>query len=214
MNSKKNNTKLYIQISAGKGPAECCWVVAQVLKILIKEIEQKGLKYKVISRNKGSENGTLSSVLLSVKGTDTEKKLSEWKGTIQWIGKSPYRKFHKRKNWFIGVSFFQKDKQIMLHERDLTFQTFRASGAGGQHRNKVETAVRATHVPSGITATATDSKSQHQNKKNAIEKIRQAFKVFEVEEMQKSIDAQWVAHLSLERGNAIKVFTGKEFRRI
>ncbi|PWJ43179.1 peptide chain release factor H [Sediminitomix flava] len=206
-----SSESLYVQISAGRGPAECCWVVAQVLKVLLKDIQQKGFNYEILNRQLAMEKGTLSSALLLVKGSNLKDALKEWEGTIQWIGKSPYRKFHKRKNWFVGVSFFEEEEKEALRISDLSFQRFRASGPGGQHRNKVETAIRAIHKPTGLCVTATDSKSQHQNKQAAIEKMKFAFQAQRIENMQSQIDAQWREHLSLERGNAVKVFRGTRF---
>lgn len=205
------NSKIYIQISAGRGPAECCWVVAQVLKVLIKEIESSALSYEVIQRQEGQQNRTLSSVLLSVSGKDVKVKMQEWEGTIQWIGQSPFRKFHKRKNWFVGVSFFEESQELKLNMNELEYQTFRSSGPGGQHRNKVETAVRVIHKPSGLQVTATDCKSQVQNKKNALQKMELAFQNHALNAWQQQMEDQWSAHLQLERGNPVKVFKGPKF---
>lgn len=209
-----NNEKIYIQISAGRGPAECCWVVAQVLKILLKEISGFGLEYDIIDRQEGAQNRTLSSVLVVVNGVGMKQKLRTWEGTIQWIGKSPFRKFHKRKNWFVGVSMFEELKQSQLNENDVTYQTFRASGPGGQHRNKVETAVRAVHIPSGIIASASDSKSQLQNKESALIKLKKELDFNNVSVMRERINEHWKDHLSLERGNAIRVYKGDKFEEV
>lgn len=206
---KKQN--IYVQITAGRGPAECCWVVAQLLKVFLLDLGEKGFSYEVIQRNQGPENRTLSSVLLKVSGTEVMQKLNEWKGTIQWIGQSPFRKYHKRKNWFVAVDFFEEKEAFQFKESDLEYQTFRASGPGGQHRNKVETAVRIVHKPSGLQVTASDSKSQIQNKKNAIAKIELAFQSHALDLWQKQMDDQWSAHLQLERGNPVKIFKGESF---
>lgn len=201
----------YVQISAGRGPAECAWVVAQVLKEMKAFATRKGLTCEMISRSQGSEPGTLNSCLLKLDGFKAEDTLNVWAGTVQWIGKSPYRKFHKRKNWFVGVSVFVDNNLVVFDEKDLQFSTFRSSGPGGQHRNKVETAVRVVHQPTSISVTAADSKSQLQNKKAAIAKIRLAMVQHRMEMLQARVDEQWQEHLSLQRGNPVKVFEGREF---
>ena len=207
----RQQEQLYIQITAGRGPAECCWVVAQVLKRLIASCEERKLAYQVVQRQPGPENGTLYSALLQVSGDEVFKKLADWEGTVQWIGQSKYRKFHKRKNWFVGVAFFGVSEEMILREQDLTFDTYRGSGPGGQHRNKVETAVRVTHLPSGIAAAASEHKSQLQNKKEALKKLKAAFEQQSLAVQQQRIEAQWGEHTSLERGNAVKVFRGPKF---
>ena len=204
--------KIYIQLSAGRGPAECAWVVAQLLKTLLQALKTHELSCEVISRNLGQEPGTLNSCLLSVTGNDALKVARPWEGTIQWIGKSPFRKFHKRKNWFVGVSVFHETNEYAFKDQDLELSTYKASGPGGQHRNKVETAVRVLHRPSGITVTASESRSQLQNKKEAMAKIRQSFGQYKLELMQKRLDEQWKEHLALQRGNPVKVFEGRDFK--
>ncbi len=205
------NKTIYVQISAGRGPAECCWVVAQVLKKILSDCQRLGIKTTVLDRQEGLQNGTLFSALIAVSDTDPESQLSDWKGTVQWIGQSPFRKFHKRKNWFIGVSFFKEEKSRQLNLSEVTFKAFRASGPGGQHRNKVETAVRATHVPTGISASSSEARSQHQNKQKALERLKVAVNDEFLNQQKQLINDQWMQHLSLERGNAVKVFEGRKF---
>ena len=203
---------IYVQISAGKGPAECAWVVAQVLKELLMFARKQGMQVTTVGRNPGPEPGTLNSGLIKLEGAKADKVVAPWLGTIQWIGKSPYRKFHKRKNWFVGVSLFKETDQVAFDENDLEFRTFRASGPGGQHRNKVETAVRVVHKPSMLSVTASDSKSQHQNKKAALCKMKLALEQHGIELLQAQIDDQWREHLNLQRGNPTKVFEGRDFK--
>ncbi|PTB97344.1 peptide chain release factor H [Marivirga lumbricoides] len=208
----ERNQTIYIQISAGRGPAECCWVVAQALKRLLAEAKASGLHSEVIDRQEGIQNGSLFSVLIAVTGQQVYSQLAHWQGTIQWIGQSPYRKYHKRKNWFIGVSFFKpKNKDQQLKMSEVVCQTFRGSGPGGQHRNKVETAVRATHAPTGVSTTSSEARSQHQNKQLAFKKLEQLLKSFEIDQQRELINEQWMQHLSLERGNAVLVFEGRKF---
>ena len=159
-----------IQITAGRGPAECTWVVAQVLKKVLEEAQEQSLETVVLQRETGSENGTVETATLSVKGKNAEEFVKSWLGTIQWIGQSQFRKMHKRKNWFSGIFEIEKQKNSEISENDIQYQAMRSSGAGGQHVNKVSSAIRATHVPTGIAVGAMDSRSQHQNKKRATER--------------------------------------------
>ena len=208
---KAKEKQLFIQVTSGRGPAECCWVVAQVLKRMIAACEEKKLAYEVIQRQAGPENGTLYSAMLQVRGASVRKQLSDWEGTIQWIGQSKYRKFHKRKNWFVGVAFFEVTEELEMKHKDLVYDTYRGSGPGGQHRNKVETAVRVTHRPTGLSATSATHKSQSQNKQEALKKLKMAFHQQSLEVQKQRIEEQWSQHTSLERGNAIKVFRGPKF---
>jgi peptide chain release factor len=201
-----------IQITAGRGPAECTWVVAQVLKKMLEEAQASQIEATVLQREAGTENGTVLTALILLKGKMVVEFVNSWKGSIQWIGQSSFRKMHKRKNWFIGV--FEMDALAIksISEKDIQYQAMRSSGAGGQHVNKVSSAVRATHVPSGLSAVAMDSRSQHQNKKLATERLLEKFKVFELEMIKKQVNNQWENQLNVARGNPTRTFTGSDFK--
>ncbi|WP_340199378.1 peptide chain release factor H [Ascidiimonas sp. W6] len=201
-----------IQITAGRGPAECCWVVSQILKQFLNEVRQHALDYEILHREEGPENGTLQSVTLLLKG-DAEALLKTWTGTLQWIGSSTYRKYHKRKNWFVGLFEMEHIQPETVKETDITYQAIRSSGPGGQHVNKVSSAVRATYIPNGLTVVAMDNRSQHQNKKLAkqrlIEKVAQNY--WEV--FKKNKADQWENHVHLQRGNPVRIFRGTDFKK-
>lgn len=204
-----------LQITAGNGPAECCWVVAKVLKVLLKDASTDGLEYTILQQESGSENGTVQSATVQLKGDakSLNSFVGEWKGSIQWIGQSTYRKFHKRKNWFVGVFEIEDQAKIELNDRDINYQAIRSSGPGGQHVNKVSSAVRATHVPTGIQVTVMDTRSQHQNKKLAKQRLAEKLAQQNLDQLKGSIKDQWNNHQSLERGNPVKVFTGTDFKQ-
>ena len=113
-----------IQITAGNGPAECAWVVAKVLKVLLKEVTSEKLNYTMLHQETGQENGTVRSATVQVAGDDkrVDTFLKEWTGTIQWIGQSKYRKFHKRKNWFIGIFEMEDRTEIELKNHEIKYQ--------------------------------------------------------------------------------------------
>ncbi len=208
-------TKEYlIHITSGRGPAECCWVVTKVLSKVLADIKKHGLAYEVISREKGDETGTLLSASIKISGSGIEQFISSWQGTIQWAGQSPFRKFHKRKNWFIGINCSPISKSIQLSEKDVSYQTLRSGGPGGQHVNKVSTAVRAVHKPSGLSVTASDTRSQLQNKKLATKRL---FELYEKDMSDNLVREQqniWNNHNSLIRGNPKRVFKGREFDEV
>jgi peptide chain release factor len=201
-----------IQITAGRGPAECTWVAAQVLKKMLEEAQANQIEATVLQREAGTENGTVLTALILLKGKTVIDFVNSWKGSIQWIGQSSFRKMHKRKNWFIGI--FEMDALVIksISEKDIQYQAMRSSGAGGQHVNKVSSAVRATHVPSGLSTVAMDSRSQHQNKKLATERLLEKFKVFELEMIKKQVNSQWENQLNVARGNPTRTFSGSDFK--
>lgn len=202
-----------IQITSGRGPAECSWVVAQVLKVFLEEANDNKIKTTLLQRETGIENGTVETATILLESDNLNEFVSSWVGTIQWIGQSQFRKMHKRKNWFIGIFEIDKSKSTQISENDIQYQAMRSSGAGGQHVNKVSSAIRATHIPTGISVVSMDSRSQHQNKKLATERLLQKFKDETVKQFKAEFQAQWMNQLQIQRGNPIRVFQGSDFKK-
>jgi peptide chain release factor len=202
-----------IQITSGRGPAECTWVVAQVLKKVLQEASEHNLIATVLQHQAGQKNSTVESASIKVKGDSVNEFVDSWIGTIQWIGKSTFRKFHQRKNWFIGVFEVEQSSEIQFHEKDIQYQAMRSSGAGGQHVNKVSSAIRATHVPTGIAVVSMDSRSQHQNKKLATERLMLKLDQNNVEQLKNQFQNTWMNQTQVERGNPIRTFEGTDFKK-
>jgi peptide chain release factor len=202
-----------IQISAGKGPLECAFVVAKVLKIFLKELVNNKIDYTILHKENGIENGTVQSVSIQIKGTNLADFTANWLGTIQWIGNSTFRKYHKRKNWFIGCFEAESSELLEINENEIKFQAIRSPGAGGQHVNKVSSAIRAKHLKTGIQVLVMDSRSQHRNKKIAIQRLQQKIDEHNTNQLKAEIKNEWENHLSLERGNPVRIFTGSDFKQ-
>ncbi|MPT36522.1 MAG: peptide chain release factor H, partial [Flavobacterium sp.] len=185
----------------------------KVLKIFLEEAKQNKIDYEIIHRENGDENLTLKSVTLLLKGKEINKFLKSWLGSILWIGKSTFRKLHKRSNWFIGIFELEGLEELEFNEKNIQFQTARSQGSGGQNVNKVSSAVRATHIPTGISVVAMDSRSQHQNKKTATERLVQKLEEATLALLKKEVDKKWENQLNIVRGNPKRVFSGTDFKK-
>lgn len=198
-----------LQFSSAQGPEECCLAVAKALDFFIADAEQSNITVTLVESELGRYSGTFRSVLLAIEGIALDQFLENWLGTIQWICVSPYRPNHGRKNWFFGVKCF--DAIPSIAESEIRFETCRASGPGGQHVNKTDSAVRATHVASGISVKVQSCRSQHANKRLALQLI--AYKQNEM--YQQSFASQRAErrmfHHQIERGSPVKIFNGMSF---
>lgn len=198
--------KVYMQITSGRGPAECCRVVALVVEKVLKQAAAKGIKAEIVERETGPVNRTLLSAVIALQGgEDCDMLVEQWKGTVQWIAQSPYRIYHKRKNWFIGVQTFTLSESRKTTEAEIRYETLRASGPGGQHVNKTESAVRAVHIPTGMSVVASDQRSQWQNKKLATERLFLKLASWNIEQAMIRAQANWSNHNSLQRGNPTQI---------
>ena len=203
--------RMIIQITAGRGPLECCRVVAKVQGLMLKQAKKQGLRLEVLENKLGQLTGTLLSTAMMLTGNCLEGFLEEWVGTVQWVAPSPYRKYHKRKNWFVGVATFDVKELLCWDVKEVKIDTCRSAGPGGQHVNKVETAVRAKHLPSGIPVVAMDSRSQLENKKACLARLEAKVLVWQTEQLLEQQQDQWQAHNELERGNAVKTIKQELF---
>lgn len=197
--------KTYLQITSGRGPVECCRVVALVLEKILREAQKRKLRVEILEKETGPVNRTLLSVVVALEGAGCDVLADEWEGTVLWIARSPYRIHHRRKNWFVGVQTFLLSESREATEDDIRYETLRASEPGGQHVNKTESAVRAVHIPSGISVVASDQRSQWQNKKLATERLLVKLTAWNIEQAMIQAQTNWSNHNSLQRGNPVKI---------
>ena len=202
-----------IQISSGKGPLECQFVVAKVLKVFLEEAKENDIEYEIIHREKGDENFTVKSVTVQLKGKKLENFLQNWLGSICWIGKSTFRKNHQRSNWFIGIFELENLEKTKFKEKDIQFQTTRSQGSGGQNVNKVSTAVRATHLPTKISVFVQDTRSQLENKKISIKRLEEKVLEIDLKNLEKQMQETWKNQAEIQRGNPTRTLKGTDFKK-
>jgi peptide chain release factor len=202
-------TETILHLSAGKGPEECRWVVAELAIAFAREAAADGLSCEPVEPIAGPS----ASILLRVSGEGGDAFARVRTGTIRWIGTSPFRPTHKRKNWFVGVKPAPAAEDITdFREEDIRYQTLRASGPGGQHVNTTDSAVRATHVPTGLVTVSQDQRSQFANKKIARLKLAMLFDEQRRQGAAGSKRALWDRNRELERGNEVRTYEGQTFR--
>jgi len=172
------------------------------------------IKVTMLDAIPGDKPGTLKSALLSLEGEEVSPFARQWLGTIQWIGKSPFRPRHKRKNWFIGVQIYYPPDKSSISEQDLKYEAMKASGPGGQHVNKSQTAIRVVHHPTGLCAVAQEERSQYLNKKLALARLYSLIEEAEKKSQQKEQKERWNQHNELERGNPVRIYEGETFKRV
>jgi peptide chain release factor len=207
------------QISSGRGPVECELAVGLYLAYFLRRHPQAQViktEGEGLVKVEGRGLKTYRSVELRLPEGESAPV-----GSIRWRAKSPLRKNHDRQNWFIQVSVVAEEPTGLTaqlsdpsFERELRFSTFRSPGKGGQNVNKVETGVRVTHLPSGLTAVSTTARTQKANKTLALARLRAKLALLGEENEKKAERNLWLKHSQLERGNAVQTFEGLEFRLV
>ncbi|MCL2797107.1 MAG: peptide chain release factor H [Firmicutes bacterium] len=197
---------MLLHLTSGRGPAECELAVGKFLAVLSQEFE-----IEILTKEDGRFAGCCKSALARADANEPSLQ-----GTVQWICKSPFRPHHGRKNWFIGVNQVDEPEDCVFEVGSgggVLYQTFKASGHGGQHVNKTESAVRAIHLATGLTSVASDERSQHLNKKIALERLNELLRRQKEESELSERVALFFNHNNLLRGNPIRIYEGVSFRR-
>jgi len=204
-----------LQISAGRGPQECCWVVFQLVHYLVQAAGEMGLQAELLEVVAGDSPNTYRSALLALEGDNRVGDfVKHWQGTVQWIGQSPFRPNHKRKNWFVSVTALLAMEPEKMNLDEIKFEHMRASGPGGQHVNKTESAVRVVHLPTGLSAISQTERSQYFNKKLALARLAELLRQ-KAQAAQAGLEQKrWQQHNRLERGNAAHLFKGNNFTHV
>ncbi|MCL2715875.1 MAG: peptide chain release factor H [Alphaproteobacteria bacterium] len=188
-------------ISSGRGPAECRQAVRAITNILRREALELGLE--VGAEDPGE---AAASLLVTIDGENAEGFARSWEGTVQWIAKSQLRPGHKRKNWFVAVHRLPAPPTpAVILPSEVQFDTMRAGGPGGQHQNRTESAVRAKHLPTGLSVVVRDQRSQHRNKALALARLASLLAAVEANTRERAASRDWLQRIHVDRGNPVRV---------
>lgn len=199
----------YLEINAGAGGTEACDWVSMLSRMYQRWAAKKQWKVELIDFVDGDVAG-LKSIVLKIQGSFAYGYCKAEKGVHRLVRISPFDSNAKRHTSFASIDVTPEiadDIEVIIQPDEIRIDTYRASGAGGQHVNKTDSAVRITHLPTGIVVSCQNERSQHQNKENCFKQLRAKLYNKQLEERQQSLKTAAGEKKEIAWGSQIRNYT-------
>lgn len=213
LNKPNDSKNCFLDINSGAGGTEAQDWALMLLRMYARFCEQNNFKYTLIDELKG-EGAGIKNATLYIKGDFATGLLESEIGIHRLVRISPFDANKRRHTSFAAVSITPEtdDISIEINQKDLRIDTFRASGAGGQHVNKTDSAVRITHLPTGIVVQCQNERSQLQNKEQAMKALKS--KLYYQEELKRQADFENIERKKIEWGSQIRSYVLHPYKMI
>lgn len=216
LNDPHDASNAILEINSGAGGTESCDWVQMLLRMYLRWAELKGYQTEIIDSVEGDVAG-LKNVTVIVRGLNAYGFLKAERGVHRLVRISPFDANKRRHTSFASVDIvpeITETEDIEINADDLRIDTFRASGAGGQHVNKTDSAVRITHIPTGVVTSCQNERSQHQNREVAMKVLKARLLELERKEQEKALSALRGEQRSIEWGNQIRSYVFQPYTMV
>lgn len=206
----------FIEIHAGAGGVESHDWAEMLLRMYLRFVEKLGFSASLIDEVRGEEAG-IKSVTIKVEGRNAFGWLRTERGVHRLVRISPFNAAGKRQTSFAGVWVYpliDDEIKIEINEKDLRIDTYRASGAGGQHINKTDSAVRITHLPTKTVVQCQNNRSQHRNRDEAFKMLKAKLYELEMRKKEEKLAAEEASKTDNSWGHQIRSYVLQPYQMV